>query len=132
MQRSVQLNLPPTKVQSLSLAGETAAPANGKGLSQAEESSLTSLLAESVVAVGCTEKEAAIAQGYEPAYWSRVKAGEKQAHLERLARLPETVQREFVKRYARQLRMEVREPDAKARAVAELIEVAARALREVV
>src|SRR5688572_28503799 len=110
MPRSLQQPLPPMEVQTLSRTRESAEPhtgtAGGKVDSRPRESSLTALLTEAVEATGCSEKEAAIAQGYEPTYWSRIKAGEKQAHLERIARLPEPMQREFVTRYARQLKMQ--------------------------
>lgn len=117
MPPTVQLNLPPTQVQSLSR------PREGAG------NLLTSLLSEAVAVTGCSEKEAALAQGYDPAYWSRIKAGEKQAHLERIGRLPEPVQREFVKRWGKQLHMDIRDSDAKTQALAELAECAVRALR---
>lgn len=123
MPRSVQINLPPALVQSLSPARESAAPVEVK------EVSLTTLLAESVEATGCAEKDAAISQGYEPAYWSRVKTGEKAAHLDRVSRLPEKVQREFVKRYAQELKMTVRDDDARTQALTDLAEAAVRALR---
>ena len=119
-----QLNLPPVPVHSASQRRETAVPAEGKVLS------LTALLAASVSAVGCAEKEAAITQGYEPTYWSRIKAGEKSAHLERLSRLPESVQREFVTRWARLLRLRVSEGDAQKFAAANLLKAAADFLAE--
>lgn len=124
--RHHQLAIGPLPVQSLSRARESAAPVQGK------EIPLTTLLADSVEATGCTEKEAALAQGYGAAYWSRVKTGEKAAHLDRLARLPVHVQREFVKRYAHQLKMTVREEDARARAISDLAAAAVRALQEIV
>jgi C4-dicarboxylate-specific signal transduction histidine kinase len=90
---------------------------------------LTTLLADAVDAGRMSEKEAARDMGYDPAYWSRIKAGDKAAHLERLARLPEVVQREFVMRWALRLRMKVSTDDARTAAVMELLEVAARAVR---
>lgn len=130
MRSSLQLNLPPTKVQSVSRARETAEPESGKELSRGEESRLTLLLADAVEAAQCSEKEAALAQGYEPTYWSRIKSGEKAAHLDRLSRLPEKVQREFVKRYAQELKMTVSDEDSRKRAVAELVKAAAHVLSE--
>lgn len=130
---SMQLSMPPMPVEKVSLAREIAQPAAWESAhpTQGEQVSLTTLLADSCSDCGLSEKDAALTQGYDPRYWPRVKSGEKQAHLERLARLPETVQREFIKRWARQLRMEVRDHDARTRAVMELIEVAAKALREI-
>lgn len=107
----------------LSLTGETAFPVAGK------EVSPTRLLAEAVEATGCSEKDAAISQGYEPAYWSRIKSGEKQAHLDRIGRLPERVQREFVKRYAQELKMRISEEDTERAAALELAEAALRYAR---
>lgn len=118
-----QLSLGPMEGKALSLRRESAAPA------EVQEVSLTKLLAGAVEDTGCSEKDAAISQGYPPNYWSRIKSGEKAAHLERLTKLPESVQREFVKRYARQLRMDVREEDAQRAALVDLVESAARALR---
>lgn len=90
MASSKQLNLPPSLVQSVSSARESNAP------QAVQEVSLVGMLADAVASTGCSEKEAAIAQGYGPAYWSRIKAGEKAAHLDRVSRLPESVQRAFV------------------------------------
>lgn len=123
MKRNSQLNLPPSLVQTIDRVDQSH---DSKG-----QQPLTSLLAASVDAVGCSEKEAARDMGYDPAYWSRIKAGDKAAHLERIARLPEKVQREFVKRYAQELKMRVSDEDSKTRALAELVECAARALKEI-
>jgi hypothetical protein len=124
MRTTLQLNLPPTLVQSVSPARESAAPA------EVPEVSLTRLLAESVEETGCSEKDAALSQGYPPNYWSRIKSGEKAAHLEKLSRLPVRVQQEFVRRYARELKMQVREMDARTVAALELAEAALRYVRE--
>lgn len=106
-----------------------AGPESGQAVDRSGQQELTQLLAASVEAVGCTDKEAAISQGIDPAHWSRIKSGEKAAHLDRVARLPESVQKEFVKRYARQLRMDVREEDAQRAAVVDLAEAAVRVLK---
>lgn len=124
-----QLSFGPLEGQSLSPARETAQPSDGKELSPARESSLTALLAAAIDGQGCPEKVAARSQGYEPSYWSRIKSGEKPAHLDRVAGLPESVQREFVKRWGRQLRMDVRDEDAQKAALAEVAEAALRALK---
>lgn len=125
MHNQHQLNLPPTPVQKVSRAGEIAAPVEGK------EVSLTGLLAESVDETGYPDGNAARDMGYEPAYWSRIKSGEKAAHLERVSRLPVRVQREYVKRWGKQLGMHVSDEDAKVRALKNLVCAAADALREV-
>lgn len=118
-----QLSLPPMPVNSLDH--------NRQSVSGTGQRELTELLAESVTAAGCTDKEAAYAQGIDPAHWSRIKSGEKTQHLDRIARLPERVQREFVTRYARQLKMTVSDDDARKRAVAELVKAAAHVLSEI-
>lgn len=125
MATSVTGYLGPMEVKPLSPARESAAPSAGKELS------LTRLLAESVEAVGCSEKDAAISQGYEPNYWSRIKSGEKQAHLERVSRLPEPVQREMCARWGRQLGMHLTTEDTRRRVVANLVKAAAEALAEI-
>lgn len=130
MSTSKQLNLPPVPVQSVSLARESAVSGNGKALSHDQETRLTSLLAASVEATGCTEKEAALTQGYEPTYWSRIKSGEKHAYLDRVSRLPESVQRAFVTRWAFQLRLRVSEGDSQKHAAANLLKAAADFLAE--
>ena len=130
MASSKQLNLPPALVQSVSSARESGVPTDGKDLSHDQETRLTSLLAASVEATGCAEKEAALSQGYEPAYWSRIKSGEKHAYLDRVGRLPESVQRAFVTRWACQLRLRVSEGDAQKHAAANLLKAAADFLAE--
>ena len=121
---SVQLALGPLQVQSGSQRRETGGPVEGSPLS------LTLMLAASVAAVGCAEKEAALAQGYEPTYWSRIKAGEKHAYLDRVSRLPESVQRSFVTRWALMLRLRVSEGDSQKHAAANLLKAAADFLAE--
>lgn len=118
-----QLAFGPVEGKALVPAGEIAIPATGK------EVSPTRLLAEAVEATGCAEKDAAISQGYEPAYWSRIKSGEKAAQLERVGRLPDTVQREFLSRWSKQLGMRLVTEDDERRAALELAESALRYLR---
>lgn len=125
MPPSVQRPLPPMEVQRLSHTRESAAPA------EVQEVSLTRLLAESVEETGCTEKDAALSQGYPPNYWSRIKSGEKAAHLDRLTKLPPKVQRAFVAKYARALDLRVSDDNSAAAAIADLVVVAARALKEI-
>ena len=125
MSRSVQLNLPPQLVQVSSPTRETAAPSTG------HELSLTRLLADCVADSGCSEKDAALSQGYEPNYWSRIKTGEKAAHLERISRLPEKVQREFVSRWAQQLKMRVIDENSQQRAITALAKAALDVLSEI-
>jgi len=102
--------------------GQLVVPARASGLS----------LLVAAVAETCSEKEAHIALGLPDApYWSKVKSGDKPApRVDRLTDLPEVTQREMCKRWGRQLGMRMSTEDAKAAAVADLIEVAARAVRE--
>ena len=120
-----QLNLPPVPVEEVSHARENTHP------SQGEKPSLTALLAECCEDCGMQEKDAALTQGYDPKYWPRIKSGEKAAHLERIARLPVKVQREFVKRYGHALKLRVTDDDAQRRALADLACAVATAMREV-
>ena len=126
MRTSVQLQLPPTEVQSVSRQPHT----QGNGLSP------TAILIKAVDDErGWQEKDGARTQGYEPSYWSRIKSGEKPAQLERIARLPLKVQKRFVRRYARALGMDVRDEtpaDRQRRALAELQCALANAQRELV
>lgn len=120
---SVQLNLPPSLVKTLDPASQS--------LDRAGQSELTSMLAEAVDAARVSDKEAARDMGYDPAYWTRIKNGEKQAHLDRLSRLPATVQREFVRRYASELKMTVQDEDATKQAVVDLVAAAVRMLERI-
>jgi len=97
-----------------------------------EKPSLTRILAESCEQCGLAEKDAALSQGYDPKYWPRVKSGEKAAHLERLTGLPRRVQREFIRRYARELKMDVRDADSQKRALADLACAVSNVMREMV
>lgn len=118
-----QLNLPPVLVQSLDRVDQSLDPSG--------QVVLTSLLTEAVDAARVSEKEAARDMGYDPAYWSRIKSGQKAAHLERVGRLPASVQREFVSRWGRMLGMHLTTEDARRRAVANLVKAAAEALAEI-
>jgi hypothetical protein len=118
---SKQLNLPPVEVK----------PVSREPVGPGKELSLVGLLADSVASSGCSEKEAAICQGYEPAYWSRIKTGEKAAHLDRVSRLPERVQREFVKRYALALKLHVTDEDTRKRVILDLARAAINALEQI-
>lgn len=116
-----QLAFGPLPVQTLDLSDQS--------LDRKGQRELTSLLSEAVDASRVSEKEAARDMGYDPAYWSRIKAGQKAAHLDRIGRLPEKVQREFVKRYAQELKMRITEEDTERAAALELVETAIRYLR---
>lgn len=119
-----QLNLPPVPVQSSSPRRESVAPPEGNILS------LTGLLADSVDEAGYPEGNAARDMGYEPNYWSRIKSGEKAAHLERIGRLPERVQRAFVTRWAGILRLRITDSDTQKHAAVTLLKAAADFLAE--
>jgi hypothetical protein len=112
--------------EKLSRIREIAHPFVGEKVSR-----LTDLLVDAVSSSGLSEKEAAISQGYDPRYWPRVKSGEKAAHLERIAGLPEGAQRAFVSSWGRQLGMRVSLEDSRQSAVIELAEAALRALRSI-
>lgn len=127
-----QLNLPPVPVQSVSRATEAVSLERETTFPEGEqELSLTRLLADCVSDLGCAEKDAARTLGYEPSYWSRIKAGEKAAHLDRVTRLPAKVQQEFVKRWATQLKMRVSDEDSTKRAIVELARAAVTALEAI-
>lgn len=129
MPPSVQLNLPPARVNDVSPRGEIAVPASGNTVSP------TAILVRACEDErGWQEKDAAIVQGYEPPYWSRIKSGDRPAQLERIARLPIKVQQRFVRRYARALGMDVREEssgDRQLRAIADVQVALATAMREI-
>jgi len=120
---SLQLNLPPSLVKTLDRPSQSL---DSKG-----QRELTSMLADAVDAARVSDKEAARDMGYDPAYWTRIKSGEKQAHLDRLSRLPETVQREFVKRYASELKLTVKDEDATKQAVVDLVTAAVKVLERI-
>lgn len=132
MRESLQLQLPPTEVQSLSQGRTIADPSAGKTLSP------TAILVKAVSDERTLlngEEDAARTQGYEPSYWSKIKAGDRPAQLERVARLPVGVQKRFVRRYARALGMDVREEtpqERQRRALANLAYAIAEAQRELV
>lgn len=120
---TVQLNLPPVAIKSLDHGDQS--------LDRPGQCELTLLLTEAVDAARVTSENAARDMGYDPAYWSRIKNGQKAAHLGRVRRLPETVQREFVARWGRMLGMTITTEDARRRAVANLVKAAAEALAEI-
>jgi hypothetical protein len=125
MAQQSQLTLGPLPVENTSRGGEISRPSEGDNVS------LTRLLADACNDVGLLEKEAALAQGYDPKYWPRCKSGEKNAYLDRVQQLPLHAQREFVRRYARQLKMHVSDEDARRRALADLACAVTNALREI-
>ena len=130
MRSSVQLSLPPAEVQTVSRARESANPTSGNGISP------TAILVQCCEDErGWQEKDAALTQGYEPPYWSRIKSGDRPAQLERLGRLPVNVQKRFVRRYARALGMDVRDesPEQRQRrALADLQVALSNAMKEIV
>jgi hypothetical protein len=125
MNKSLQIALPPMEVEALSQARETPHPAQG------ERVSLTALLAQTASEFGLQEKLTADTMGVDPRYWSRIKAGEKKAHLDPVADFPEHVQRAFVTKWARMLKMNVSEQDATKRAVMDLAKAALAALEHI-
>lgn len=117
--------LGPLKAEVLSQTRESAHP------HEAEQLSLTDLLAQSAAECGLQEKETAGTLGYDARYWSRIKSGEKKAHLDPIAELPDKVQRLFLTRWAKQLKMTVSEDDTKKRALADLARACVTALAEI-
>jgi hypothetical protein len=81
----------------------------------------------------CSEKEIALALGCpDQPYWNKVKNGEKPApRSPKLHDAPLSMQREYVRRWANHLGMRVADDDARQRALLDLVEAAARALREI-
>jgi hypothetical protein len=132
MASHVQLNLPPTPVQSIGPARTIDSPASGPRLDLSGTNGL-SLLVEATQASGCPDKTMAISLGLpDPSYWSKVKSGEKPApRITQLTNVPESVQREYVRRWGRQLGMRVSEADPQRQAAVTLVKAAAEFLAEV-
>lgn len=117
-----QALLPPMEVKPLSSRLETRTADGRKELPQGTReqlrmglgSRLTDLLA-AACADQIPEKDAAISQGYSPAQWSQIKAGEpgRNAKLDPIADLPIAVQRAFVTAWAARIGCRVVAPDAK-------------------
>lgn len=124
-----QLSLPPVEVNSIDPRRESAVPSGGTSVSP------TAILVRAVAdEQGWQDKDAALSQGYEPNYWSRIKSGEKPAQLERIARLPVKVQKRIVRRWGRALGMDIRDElpgDRQRRVLADLQCALANALREI-
>jgi hypothetical protein len=131
MRSSLQLNLPPVEVQSVVPTRTTDGTASGQALVPVETSGLSLLIAS--VDETCTDKAAYLALGLSDAsYWSKVKSGEKPApRVDKLTDLPVETQRAYVVRWGRQLGMKVSTEESRTRAIAELVECAAKALREI-
>lgn len=119
-----QLNLPPVKVTTLDHAESIDCD------SHVQPVDLSVFLREAVESSGCQHKEAAIATGYQPDYWNRALNGERGIHLNRLSRLPERVQRNFVTRWALLLRLRVSDGDTQKHAAVTLLKAAADFLAE--
>lgn len=68
----------------------------------------------------------------DPSYWSKVKNRSKPApRIDELLNAPEAVQRAMVGRWARMLKMQVSTEDRRRAALLEVLEVTARAMREI-
>lgn len=90
---------------------------------------LTALLRQAVESCHTQQKEAAIAQGYGTAYWSRIATGEKRAQLDPVANLSIDIQRAFLTAWAQQLGLTVLLEDPRAAAFEDLETAARRCLR---
>jgi transcriptional regulator with XRE-family HTH domain len=77
------------RVNSVSLEGSIDAPENGSE----DQAELTRLLFLAAAGCGLQEKELAVALGYDPAYLSRIKSGEKPLPAARLEQLPKVIRR---------------------------------------
>jgi hypothetical protein len=126
-----QLSIGPVEVQPVVPARTTEGTSHGQALVRHGATGL-SLLIEAVGET-CSDKEAYLALGLSDApYWSKVKSGEKPApRVDRLTDLPLETQREYVVRWGQQLGMKVSTEDSRTRVLAELVECAAKALREI-
>lgn len=126
-----QLGFGPLEVQSVVPRRESDSPAVGQGLDQPRTDGLTLLI--QAVSETCSEKEASIALGLpDAAYWSKVKSGDKPApRIQKLTDLPHATQREYVKRWGRQLGMHVTDEDTRRRAITDAVSAMANALREI-
>lgn len=91
--------------------------------------SLTSRLRDAIEACRMQQKAAAIIQGYDPAYWSRIHSGEKRAHLDPVASLPMDIQIAFVTAWASQLGLSMVHIDPHAEACEALVTAAVRYLK---
>lgn len=125
MPSSVQLNLPPALVRTADLGASIA------GREEVNSIDVPGLLREAVAASGCQHKEAAFSAGYQPDYWTKALNGERGVNLDRLGKLPSSVQCELVTRWGRQLGMHLTTEDTRRRVVANLVKAAAEALAEI-
>jgi len=107
----------------------TYGPATGQAVVPAPADGLTLLV--DACEDTLSDKEAYIALGLPDAtYWSKVKTREKPApRIPKLTDLPEPAQREYCKRWARQLRMHVSDEDDRRTALNEAVCALAHALR---
>lgn len=90
---------------------------------------LTALLRTAVEACHAQQKEAAIAQGYGTVYWARIATGEKKAHLDPVASLPEDIQCAFVMAWAERLGLTCFRDDPRLAAFDALVTAAQRCQR---
>jgi hypothetical protein len=121
-----QLNLPVVLVQTR----DQRRASDDSSVEQAlDQRRVTRLLIEAVDAT-CSEKEAAIALGMDPTYWSKVKKGERPGpRLEKLDNLPERTQQDFAARYGRMLKMTVSTDDERRRMMLDALEAMTRAIK---
>jgi len=120
----MQLSLPPVEVKPVHSGPVTASPRSGERLNRIR---LTALLADAC-GEAISDKDAALTQGYSPAYWSMCKSGEKNTQLDPVAELPPDVQAKFLTLWAAQLGLEIVSHQRKHMARARLLEAMAEAI----
>src|SRR5688500_15453441 len=123
MRSNHQLSLPPMEAKALVPARTIVGPLEGQAV-VLERTNGLSLLIGAVSESGCSEKEAAHSLGCpDQTYWSKVKSGDKPApRIDKLTALPEPAQREYVKRWGKQLGMRVSDEDTRTRVLADVVE----------
>lgn len=122
MRRSIQLNLPPAEVKTVSERAEISARPELKEVSGGSEIRFTTMLA--ACGGGRQEKEIAIAVAKGNAsLWSRMKAGEPGCNvkLDDLPALPVDVQVRFVTEWAKRIGLEIVSRERKRMAIAKAI-----------
>lgn len=125
-----QLNLPPVPVHSKDRDGTIDRSRDGQAVDPDGSDGL-SLLVGSCEAT-CSDKDAYLSLGLPDApYWSKVKRRAKpDPRIKKLTDLPIETQREYVRRWGRQLGMRVTDEDRQRHVIAELLYSAANAMRE--
>jgi hypothetical protein len=124
------LNRPPVPVHSTDRDGTIDRSRDGHAVVRDGSDGL-SLLVGSCEAT-CSDKDAYLSLGLPDApYWSKVKRRTKpDPRIKKLTDLPIATQREYVRRWGRQIGLRVIDEDRQQRMIAEVLHVAAAAMRE--